>query len=115
MTAPEAIPASNGGDFSCQLDGKLRLTHTASTTKAIAMTRRYPLIDKHIGRRLRALREEREISLDALGTIIGVSYQQIQKYERGDNRMAAATLFAVALACATPVAWFFEGLDPAIE
>ena len=76
------------------------------------MPRRYPLIDAHIGMRLRALRKERGISLDAMGSIAGVSYQQIQKYERGHNRIAAAALFAIASVLDVPVGRFFEGLEP---
>lgn len=72
------------------------------------VTRRYPEIDRQIGQRLRRVRHERNISLDALASMIGVSYQQIQKYESGENRIAAATLHVVATAFETPIAWFFE-------
>ncbi|QUD90728.1 helix-turn-helix transcriptional regulator [Phenylobacterium montanum] len=46
---------------------------------------------------------------DQLAQEIGVSFQQIQKYERGANRLSASMLFEVARALDVPVQWFFEG------
>lgn len=61
----------------------------------MAKTEKDP-IDVEIGGRLRSLRTGRRISLEALGASIGVTYQQIQKYETGANRVAAATLVRIA-------------------
>ncbi|WP_296201323.1 helix-turn-helix transcriptional regulator [uncultured Hyphomicrobium sp.] len=95
-----------GGDFF--VDARWTLTHSAISTKASGVTRRYPDIDKRIGTRLRSLRLDRGLSLDAMAATVGVAYQQIQKYESGENRIAAATLHVVATAFETPIAWFFE-------
>lgn len=47
-----------------------------------------------------------------LGERTGVTFQQIQKYERGANRIGASRLFQMARALDVPIAYFFEGLDP---
>lgn len=56
------------------------------------------------------LRLERQISQEELGRVLSVSFQQIQKYERGVNRIAAGTLFRLARRLNVPVEYFFEGL-----
>lgn len=70
--------------------------------------------DLHLGRRLRAWRMERRVSLQALAASLGCSYQQVQKYERGANRISAATLARIAVVLKTPVAEFYRGL-PGLE
>jgi transcriptional regulator with XRE-family HTH domain len=71
-------------------------------------------LDRHIGVRLRARRREHGLSQQYLGERVGVSFQQIQKYERGANRISAATLYTLASALGAPLSYFFEGLpDPA--
>jgi transcriptional regulator with XRE-family HTH domain len=67
-------------------------------------------VDIHIGARLRRLRVSRHVSLEEVGRMIGVTYQQIQKYETGANRISAATLFRIAAAFSVAPAFFFEGL-----
>lgn len=67
-------------------------------------------IDAHVGDRLRALREQRGMSQEALGQRVDVSFQQIQKYERGANRVGASRLFEFAQVFAVPVETFFTGL-----
>ncbi|CAN7481216.1 helix-turn-helix domain-containing protein [Caulobacter sp. LjRoot300] len=69
-------------------------------------------VDVHVGARLRLARTARQRSQEALGQAIGVSAQQIQKYERGTNRMSASTLFRFCGSLGRPLAWFFEGLEP---
>jgi transcriptional regulator with XRE-family HTH domain len=54
--------------------------------------------DRHIGARIRALRLETGTSQEALASAIGVSFQQVQKYEKGVNRVAASTLMDIARA-----------------
>lgn len=67
--------------------------------------------DMHLGAKLRAARQFRYLSIDALGDKVGVTYQQIQKYETGKNRISAAMLFRFARELGVEPAWFFEGLD----
>jgi transcriptional regulator with XRE-family HTH domain len=58
-----------------------------------------------IGARLRARRRQLGLSQTGLAEKLGVSFQQVQKYERGANRIAASTLVAAAQALSTTVAW----------
>lgn len=68
-------------------------------------------IDQHVGARLRLRRSMLEMSQSELGDKLGVTFQQIQKYERGTNRIGASRLFNVSRVMEVPVAYFFEGLD----
>lgn len=65
-------------------------------------------LDLQIGGRLRALRLERKVSQKTLGAALDVSFQQIQKYERGISRIPAGNLFKLAHALRSPVTAFFE-------
>lgn len=67
-------------------------------------------VDVHIGRRIRARREELGQPQDQLARAIDVTFQQVQKYERGVNRVSCARLVLISMAQDTPVAWYFEGL-----
>jgi len=64
-------------------------------------------IDVHIGRRLRAERLARKMSQAELGVALNVTFQQIQKYERGDNRVSASMLAKAAEALDLSVTEFF--------
>jgi len=73
-------------------------------------------VDVHVGRRLRLKRTIQGMSQDALGKQIGVTFQQIQKYERGINRMGASRLYDFAKALGVPVSYFFDGFtDYAVD
>jgi transcriptional regulator with XRE-family HTH domain len=65
-------------------------------------------IDKYFGDRLRARRIMIEMSQDELGKKLGVSFQQIQKYEKGTNRLSAATMVSVAEILGVDVGYFFD-------
>lgn len=73
-------------------------------------TQRATQIDKHVGRRIRERRMVLGLSQQQLATIIGVTYQQAHKYERGLNRISAGRLFTVAQALAVEPGWFFENM-----
>ncbi len=66
--------------------------------------------DFHIGRRLREARLAKGMSQDALGKAIGVSFQQVQKYEKGSNRISGSRLWGICNALETPVDFLFDGL-----
>lgn len=68
-------------------------------------------IDIHVGTRLNFLRREKGLSQSELGNIVGVTFQQIQKYEKASNRLSASKLFQVAQALEVPVGYFFDSLD----
>jgi transcriptional regulator with XRE-family HTH domain len=65
-------------------------------------------VDTHVGRRLRLKRTFLGLSQESVGKQIGVTFQQIQKYERGINRMGASRLYDFAKVLGVPVAYFFE-------
>lgn len=71
--------------------------------------------DRHLGGKLREARTFRKWSQAELGTVIGVTYQQIQKYETGTNRITVATLHEFSKALGIKPEWFFEGLDAVNE
>ena len=68
-------------------------------------------IDKQVGARIRARRMALQISQTGLAEAVGVTFQQIQKYEKGGNRVGSSRLAQIAEALEVPVAYFFEGLD----
>ena len=67
-------------------------------------------VDRRLGQRVRARRLEIGMSQEKLAEILGVTFQQVQKYEKGVNRIAASRLFAIAAALDLPVSRFFDGI-----
>lgn len=65
-------------------------------------------MDKRAGRRLKRRRKTVGISLFALAAVMGVSMQQIRKYEEGENRIPALRLYLAAKALDKPMEWFFD-------
>lgn len=65
-------------------------------------------IDRLVGLRITALRKARGLSQTALGTAVGVTFQQVQKYEKGQNRVGAGRLREIAQLLEVPVSAFFE-------
>lgn len=70
-------------------------------------------VDRRLGQRMRARRLEIGMSQERLAELLGVTFQQVQKYEKGVNRVAASRLFDLAASLEVPVAYFFEGLTAA--
>src|SRR5271170_7138760 len=68
-------------------------------------------IDDHVGARIRERRIMLGLTQQQLADLIGVTYQQAHKYERGINRVSAGRLFEVAQVLSVPVNYFFDGLD----
>lgn len=71
---------------------------------------RYHPVDVHVGNRLRQRRSLLGMSQTALAKTVGLTFQQVQKYERGANRMGASRLFEFAAVLDVPVAYFFDEL-----
>src|SRR3954452_16573725 len=69
-------------------------------------------IDLYVGRRVRLHRTLAGLSQERLGKAIGCSYQQLQKYESGTNRLSASMLFRVSRALQVPINALFDGLEP---
>jgi transcriptional regulator with XRE-family HTH domain len=69
------------------------------------------LAEKELGTRIRLRRVEQKMSQAELGAMLGVSFQQVQKYEKGNNRVGAHRLELIAEALDVPVSFFFGGSD----
>ncbi|OHB41384.1 MAG: transcriptional regulator [Phenylobacterium sp. RIFCSPHIGHO2_01_FULL_70_10] len=68
-------------------------------------------VDVHVGRRGRLRRKELGVSQAWLADRLGLTFQQVQKYERGANRISASKLYQIASVLEVPITYFFEGLD----
>ena len=68
-------------------------------------------VDVHVGARMRQRREALGISQGRLGRHLGLTFSQIQKYEKGANRIGAGRLYQIADFLGVPPRWFFEGMD----
>jgi len=69
-------------------------------------------VDDHVGARIRLRRTMLGMTQEQLAAALGISYQQVQKYETGANRVSAGRLFEVGQRLGVDVAYFFEGVDP---
>ncbi len=67
-------------------------------------------VDKFIGNRIYALRLAQGLSRQQLAKIIGVTHQQLQKYEKGTNRISVGRLFLIARALSKDISYFYEGM-----
>src|ERR1700676_4586060 len=111
MSEQEQITMARDGDglrpsvSSAETDG---LRAAASSRRSTSRTQD---IDRHAGARIRERRIMLGLTQQQLADLIGVTYQQAHKYERGINRVSAVRLFEIAQALRVPVAYFFEGLD----
>lgn len=65
--------------------------------------------DKHVGGRIRMRRQMLRMSQESLGEAIGLTFQQVQKYEKGTNRVGASRLQQIADTLGCQPAWFFDG------
>ncbi len=67
-------------------------------------------VDAHVGGRVRARRTLIGMSQEELGNHVGLTQQQIQKYEKGMNRIVSSRLWRFSLVLGRPISWFFEGI-----
>lgn len=70
-------------------------------------------VDLHVGRRIREQRKALGISQGRLAEALGLTFQQVQKYERGANRVSASKLWDIARTLDVEVSHFFDGADAA--
>jgi transcriptional regulator with XRE-family HTH domain len=68
-------------------------------------------VDRYVGTRIRERRVMLGLSQQQMAQMIGVTYQQAHKYERGINRISAGRLYEIAKVLQVPVSFFFDGLD----
>jgi transcriptional regulator with XRE-family HTH domain len=73
------------------------------------VTKNPTLIDRHVGNRVRMRRMIVGMSQDKLGEALGITFQQVQKYEKGTNRIGASRLQQISSVLGVPVAFFFNG------
>ncbi len=70
-------------------------------------------VDLHVGGRVRMRRKMLGVSQEKLAEALGLTFQQVQKYERGSNRVSASKLYDIARFLSCPISYFFDGLaDP---
>ncbi len=68
-------------------------------------------LDRELGRRIRRRRQSMRLSQAMVGAAIGVTFQQVQKYEQAVNRVPASRLPALAKVLCVEIGWFFWGID----
>src|SRR5689334_14812277 len=107
-TVPGANPASCCGGAHVDMHAKTRPPPPRSTSVG---TKRAGPIDAVVGRTIRALRLSRGISQGSLGQRLGVSFQQVQKYENGTNRVGAGRLAQIAMALEVPMEALLQGVQ----
>ncbi|HEY8565078.1 MAG TPA: helix-turn-helix transcriptional regulator [Beijerinckiaceae bacterium] len=73
------------------------------------MTKSPNPIDKHVGARLRMRRMLVGMSQEKLGQAVGITFQQVQKYEKGTNRVSASRMHQIGQVLGVPVEFFYEG------
>jgi transcriptional regulator with XRE-family HTH domain len=111
MSEQEQITMARDGDglrpsvSSAETDG---LRAAAPSRRSTGRTQD---IDRHVGARIRERRIMLGLTQQQLADLIGVTYQQAHKYERGINRVSAGRLFEVAQVLSVPVSHFFDGLE----
>ena len=69
-------------------------------------------IDLHVGKRLRELRMLKGLGQSQIAKLLGITFQQVQKYERGANRVSASRLYDIAEALGVPVSYFYDDIPP---
>jgi transcriptional regulator with XRE-family HTH domain len=72
-------------------------------------------VDRHVGLRIRMRRKELGFSQERLAEAIGLTFQQVQKYERAANRVSASKLWEMSRTLSVPVGYFYGGLDDSAE
>lgn len=80
------------------------------TRKSVA----YGPIDMHVGKRVRIRRRLLDMSQSDLGNAVDLTFQQIQKYERGANRISASVLFRLSEVLDVPISFFFDDMPESV-
>jgi transcriptional regulator with XRE-family HTH domain len=70
-------------------------------------------VDVHVGNRVRVARQARKMTQEGLAHKLGLTFQQVQKYENGKNRISAGRLHQIAIIMGVPITFFFEGVNAA--
>jgi transcriptional regulator with XRE-family HTH domain len=110
MKQHEQIPNSRNGR---EQPGDVGAAPSRATARR--STSRTQDIDRYVGARIRERRIMLGLTQQQLADLIGVTYQQAHKYERGINRVSAGRLFEVSQVLSVPVSYFFDGLEQESE
>lgn len=86
-----------------------------SRRSARTQQKRANAYDLQVGERLAALRKARGLSQGELGQKLGITFQQVQKYERGTNRISAGRLYEIAVILGVGIQYFFKEVNPGRE
>jgi transcriptional regulator with XRE-family HTH domain len=108
MKEREQIGKPRNGSNAAQNGGGNSPPRTASSRQSTIRTQD---VDRYVGVRIRERRIMLGLTQQQLADLIGVTYQQAHKYERGINRVSAGRLFEVAQVLSVPVSYFFDGLE----
>jgi transcriptional regulator with XRE-family HTH domain len=92
----------------CNLSGKVAGRETSLKDDAVKAKFPSP-IDRHVGSRVRMRRMMLDMSQERLGDELGLTFQQVQKYEKGANRISASRLQQISHILQVPISFFFEG------
>ena len=95
--------------------GQVRARQTSETRVSIAAKKQANPIDIQVGNRVRIRRMLIGMSQERLGDLLGLTFQQVQKYEKGVNRIGAGRLFEVSRILNVPVDFFYEGVNDAAQ
>jgi len=79
------------------------------------MPRNPTVVDQHVGARMRAARLVAGKSQTEVAECLGLTFQQVQKYEKGTNRISAGKLHELSRLFETPIQFFFDGIDGAVS
>src|SRR5215813_9217929 len=107
----ETSPVANAGPLGAQSLFAPRGPFLDQQPERNPMAKKVLPADKHVGARMRARRLILGITQTELGDACAITFQQIQKYEKGVNRIGSSRLAQIAASLEVPVAFFFEGLD----
>jgi transcriptional regulator with XRE-family HTH domain len=81
-------------------------------SRQLVMTKKANPIDGQVGNRVRIRRMLIGMSQEKLGDLLGLTFQQVQKYEKGINRIGAGRLFEIARILDVPIDFFYDGVGP---
>ena len=94
--------------------GEMRMTRPDQALGAERESRPSP-IDVHVGSRIRLRRTLMGMSQERLGEALGLTFQQVQKYERGVNRVGASRLFDLSRVLDVPISFFFDDMPVSVR
>lgn len=106
-------PIGKNTSTTCNKDEKMRSVSRKASRGRTPLGEPNP-IDIHVGNRIRMRRNLLGWSQEKLGSLLGLTFQQIQKYEKGLNRVSASRLWDFSVVLETPISFFYEDMDKSV-